>query len=330
MKKERLWSVFADCVRRYRGALLLLFLTVVLNFIVFQLYDLMPEPFYYSLAVTIFLTLLFVGIVFSRSLRRAKQRERLLEAESVFPEELPPANSLTEKDYQEILRKLYLSTQELTRQYTEERRDMEDYYAAWVHQIKTPIAVMRMLLAENNNVVNQELENELFRIEQYVEMVLQYVRLGEDAGDLVIREVSLDELIRQSIRKYAPQFILKRLKLVYEPTDLKIVTDKKWFTCILEQLLSNAIKYTPSGSVTVSVDKDQKLRITDTGIGIAPEDLPRIFEKGYTGHNGRLEKHSSGLGLYLCKKAAQKLSIRLEAQSTPGNGSTFILDLKQG
>jgi len=329
MKKERLWAVFTDCMRRYRGALLLLVLTEVMNFIVFRLYDLISEPFFYSLIITGFLTLLFIGAVFFRSLYRAGLRERLLHTETVDPEELPPAHSLTEKDYREMLERLYQTSKTLSAQYEEEKRDMQEYYAAWVHQIKTPIAVMRMLLAQEESRQKQELENELFRIEQYVEMVLQYVRLGDDTVDLLIREYSLDDLIRQSIRKFAPQFILKRLKLNYQPTDRKIVTDQKWFACIMDQLLSNAVKYTPSGSVTISVGEDCRLRITDTGIGIAPEDLPRIFEKGYTGSNGRLEKHSSGLGLYLCQKAAHKLSIGLEAESTPGKGSTFILNLKQ-
>ena len=169
---------------------------------------------------------------------------------------------------------------------------------------------------------------ELSRIEQYVEMVLQYIRIGSGTNDLVIREYDLDTLICESVRKFAPQFFEKKLQLIYEKTDATIVSDRKWFICILDQLLSNAVKYTSVGSVTISV-KDSVLSVADTGIGIAPEDLPRIFEKGYTGTNGRIENRSSGLGLYLAKKAADLLSIRISAESVIGKGSTFILDLTQ-
>jgi len=160
-----------------------------------------------------------------------------------------------------------------------------------------------------------------------VEMVLTYIRLESDTNDLTIREYPLDELIRGSIRKFAPQFVGRRLYVHYEGTEVTLVTDKLWFSQILDQLLSNAVKYTQSGGVTIEVS-GQQVVISDTGMGIAPEDLPRIFEKGYTGLNGRAGQKSSGLGLYLCKKAADKLAIPIRAESEPGKGSRFILSLK--
>ena len=144
----------------------------------------------------------------------------------------------------------------------------------------------------------------------------------------MIREYALDELIREAIRKQATQFVQKRLRLCYTPTDAAIVTDQKWFVCILDQLLSNAVKYTNEGAVTVEF-RDSLLKISDTGIGIAAEDLPRIFEKGYTGSNGRLGQKSSGLGLYLAKKSADLLAIPLLVESAVGSGSVFTLDLRQ-
>ena len=208
-----------------------------------------------------------------------------------------------------------------------ERQDMLDYYTAWVHQIKTPIAVMRLMLAEDTPE-HHSLSVELQRIEQYVDMVLQYIRIGSAANDLVIKEYPLDDLIREAVRKQAGYFVEKQLRLSFTPTDAKIVTDRKWFVCILDQLLSNAVKYTSSGTVTISMTGGL-LSVSDTGIGIAPEDLPRIFEKGYTGLNGRLGQKSSGLGLYLAKKAADLLAIPLTAESTVGEGSTFTLDLRK-
>ena len=182
---------------------------------------------------------------------------------------------------------------------------------------------MKLLLSQNAEE-NKELSAELFRIEQYVEMVLSYIRLKSDSNDLVIKEYSLDELIRETIRKFAPQFIAKRLN--YEPTNKTAVTDKKWLMFIFEQLISNAVKYTPEGEITISVEGNT-VKISDTGIGIAPEDIPIIFEKGYTGANGRLGQKSSGLGLFLSKKAASLISADISVQSIPGSGTEFSVIL---
>ena len=170
---------------------------------------------------------------------------------------------------------------------------------------------------------------ELFRMEQYVDMVLQYLRLSSGENDLVIREYKLDELIREAVRKYAAQFVLKKLRLTYIPTEISVVTDRKWFGCILEQLLSNAIKYTPAGgSIAIRVEEDA-LHISDTGIGIAPEDLPRVFEQGYTGENGREQQRATGLGLYLCREALTRLGHSIRLESTPGQGTTAFVWLER-
>ena len=157
-------------------------------------------------------------------------------------------------------------------------------------------------------------------------MVLSYIRLESDSNDLVIKAYSLDELIRETVRKFAPQFIARKLKLNYEPTNKTAVTDKKWLMFIFEQLIFNAIKYTPEGEITISVEGNT-VKISDTGIGIAPEDIPRIFEKGYTGANGRLGQKSSGLGLFLSKKAASLISADISVQSIPGSGTEFSVIL---
>jgi signal transduction histidine kinase len=186
---------------------------------------------------------------------------------------------------------------------------------------------MRMQLQGEDTEENRALLSELFRIEQYVEMVLSYIRLGSGQNDFVIGEYELDEIIRQAVHKFAPQFVHDRIRLVYEPISVRVITDEKWLLFIIEQLISNAIKYSPNGTVTIMVSSEKVLSVADTGIGIAPEDLPRIFEKGFTGYNGRADKKATGLGLYLCRQAADKLGIALWAQSKPGEGSTFYLDL---
>ena len=161
-------------------------------------------------------------------------------------------------------------------------------------------------------------------------MALCYVRLGEGASDLVIKEYPLDDMIRKAIRKYAGQLIRRKLRVIYEGTDICVLTDEKWLVFIIEQLLSNAVKYTVSGNVTITVDREKKqLSISDTGIGISPEDLPRIFEKGYTGYNGRSDKKASGIGLYLCKRICRNLGHRIAAESAVGTGTVIRIDFRR-
>lgn len=242
---------------------------------------------------------------------------------------LPEAVGQIEADYQELLRCLHREhlQQEtgLRRQYS----DMMDYYTTWVHQIKTPIASMRLLLEKEDSPVSRQLSEELFRVEQYVQMVMTYQRLDSDSTDYVFRQTDVDAVVRGAIRKFAPQFISKGIRLDYVPRQTLVVTDEKWLSFGIEQLLSNAIKYTPAGCITIRFQDNNDLTITDTGIGIAPEDLPRIFERGYTGYNGRTDKRASGLGLYLCRRICDALGHGISIRSTPGVGTTVTISLSQ-
>ncbi|MDE5746762.1 MAG: sensor histidine kinase, partial [Acetatifactor sp.] len=163
--------------------------------------------------------------------------------------------------------------------------------------------------------------------EQYVDMVLTYLRLGSRETDYVFTHVNLDKLLRECIRKYAGQFIRRHLTLDYRGVDCQVLTDEKWLSFVVEQVLSNALKYTRSGSVSIYLEPPCILCIRDTGIGIAPEDLPRIFEKGYTGYNGRSDKKATGLGLYLCKQICERLMHTITVRSVPGEGTTVCIGL---
>ena len=320
-------KILKEVLRQNRTAILLFLVMTAVNAAVFALYGILTEPLIYAVLLTFFVLVAILTAGFLREKRRSAERVRIREAILSQWRALPEPESLAGEEYQQMITALGEELERIMADASAERQDMLDYYTAWVHQIKTPIAVMRLKLSDDSPE-HHALSAELQRIEQYVEMVLQYIRIGSETNDLVIKEFPLDELIRCAVRKQAAQFVEKRLQLHYEPTALHIVTDEKWFSCILDQLLSNAVKYTPSGSVAIS-EQDGLLMITDTGIGISPEDLPRIFEKGYTGSNGRLGQKSSGLGLYLAKKAADLLSIPLRAESTVGEGSTFTLDLRR-
>ena len=317
-------KVFTDVLRRDLPALLLWVCITAANSCVFLLYDVFIEPLIYASVLSFFFLAVTVTVQCVRGKRKAAARAYALAGIVNDRTALPPPDTLAEADYQHMIVKLGEQLGALTAAYSSDREKALDYYTVWVHQIKTPIAVMKLKLREDTPE-NRALSAELFRIEQYADMALQYIRLGSGTNDLVIREYDLDGMIRETVRKYAPQFIEKKLRFVYEPCRRTVVTDKKWFCCVLEQFISNAVKYTPAGSVTVSVSGNS-LSISDTGIGIAPEDLPRIFEKGYTGGNGRLGEKSSGLGLYLAKKAAELLVLSLHAESEPGKGSCFTVE----
>ncbi|MGM9615088.1 MAG: sensor histidine kinase [Oscillospiraceae bacterium] len=320
-------KLFFAYLREKRWTLLVFALFLVIFGVVCDLYAAEWEAYLYAAGLCVFVGLVVMGIRFARFCRR--HEERRLKAAAVEQEylNLPASETLAEADYQAMIAELGRRCRGLSTAFETERQDSLDYYTTWVHQIKTPIAVMEMVLRSEDTEEHRALSAELFRIEQYVEMVLSYIRLGGGANDLVLQEYALDDLIRRSVRKYAPQFIRKKIRLTYEPTAVTVLTDEKWLCFLLEQLLSNAVKYTPQGGVTIEVSPEKVLTIRDTGIGIAPEDLPRIFEKGFTGYNGRADKKSTGLGLYLCKQAAEKLGIRITAASEPGVGTAISLAL---
>lgn len=237
------------------------------------------------------------------------------------------ASSLLEEDYQSLVELLHQDKINIVNKMKKNHADLIDYYTIWVHQIKTPIAAMSLILQSSQGEQSQELFEELQKIEQYVEMVLGYLRLESSSSDYVIREYDLDPIIKQVVRKYASQFIRKKIKFNYEPLGFSVLTDEKWLLFIVEQVISNALKYTKSGSITISSQEGKTLCIKDTGIGIAKGDLPRIFEKGFTGYNGRADKKSTGIGLYLCKKIAVKLGHDISAQSVLGKGTIIKIKL---
>ena len=313
-----------------RQVLLAVALGLLIYSLVLLLYQIPPEAAGYGILLVFIAEFVWLLSGFGRFRKKQKLLRQLAgeRAKDFYLRDLPESEDPKEEAYQDLIESLLKEKNRKEAEAAEKLRDMEEYYTLWVHQIKTPMAVMKLYLG-TESPEHRAMGTELFRMEQYVDMVLQYLRLSSGENDLVIREYKLDELIREAVRKYAAQFVLKKLRLTYIPTEISVVTDRKWFGCILEQLLSNAIKYTPAGgSIAICVGEDA-LHISDTGIGIAPEDLPRIFEKGYTGENGRLERTSSGLGLYLAGKAADMLHIPIHVESTVGRGTAFTLHLRQ-
>ncbi len=243
--------------------------------------------------------------------------------------EMPSSSDMLEKDYQELIGKLKEEEEFSRRKNSEDYNNMVEYYTVWAHQIKTPIASMRLQIQSEDSDIARRLDSDLNRIEAYVDMVLAFLRLGSDSTDYVFREIELDDVIRPAIRKFARDFISKKLKMDFEPTAAKVLSDEKWLSFVIEQVISNAVKYTANGGIRIYMDKPGLLCIQDTGIGISAEDLPRIFENGYTGFNGRADKRASGIGLYLCKRICDNLGHGISAESTPGEGTRIIIDLNR-
>lgn len=309
----------------------------LLNLFVFWLYRLRMEPFIYGFILSVVILLVVLVIRYRSWKERWQKRQRLLqEMESnnvlLSPGDmwkvLGDSSNLLEEDYRSLITGLQKQSNRRSRELLEGREDMMDYYTKWAHQIKTPISVMKLSLREKDTSENRLLLSQLFLVEQYVEMVLHYIRLDSETNDLMIQEYSVNNLMRECIRKFAPVFISRKISLDYRPMEGTVVTDRKYFLCLAEQLLSNAAKYARS-KVVIYEDPEGRVCIQDDGSGISEEDVPRIFEKGYTGYNGRRDMTASGLGLYLAKEAAERISVEIQVVSNPGEGSIFRLRFQE-
>ena len=307
---------------KYRAKMIITCAVVVAVFVITDiLFDIPNIAYLYPLILTLSLGVIVCGIDFFFFVKRHNQ---LKDA----PDELPAPKNLIEEDYQQIIRLMGEEARMAEQKASADYTDMVEYYTVWAHQIKTPIAAMRLNLQSEDTESARKLIGDLNRIEAYVEMVLTFLRLDSDNTDYVIKEYDLDGIIRPAIRKFSREFILKKLKLEYEPVSYSTITDSKWLSFIIEQVISNAVKYTSEGSVRIFMNEPGILCIEDTGIGISEEDLPRIFENGYTGFNGREDKRASGIGLYLCKRISDNLGHKIYAESKVGEGTKIFIDMR--
>lgn len=263
-----------------------------------------------------------------RRFRRVHEAYRRLEQlPELTREQLPQGKSQTERDCAALLEKQLEDMARLQTASADRFTTQTDYFSAWAHQIKTPIAAMGLKLQNEDSPLARGLRGDLNRIAQYVEMAMTYLRLDAETGDYVLKTQDLDPIIRGAVRRFAGEFIDRKLRLRQQETGQTVLTDEKWLSFVLEQLLSNALKYTPGGEISIFWQESDTLVIRDTGIGIAPEDLPRIFEKGFTGYNGRSDKKASGIGLYLCKRVCDRLGHGISIASALGEGTTVFLKL---
>lgn len=302
------------------------------------------EPVLYSLLICIFLgCCCLIYSFFHYKKQYNALYETYLNMDTALSS-LPEPSNYMEELYGELLRELFDNRGVLFSKMKKQEQESKDYYTVWIHQIKTPIAALHLLLQTDESKKNTILmKQELFKVEQYAEMALYYLRLQHMSFDMLLKECNLYEIVKQSVKKYSVDFIGKKLALNFQEFEGVVVSDEKWLGFVIEQILSNCIKYTAKGGISIeyidsnhNTNRDDKLKyaygvtssdsvlcISDTGIGIKKEDLPRIFEKGFTGYNGRMDKKSTGIGLYLCKQVINKLGFDISVASEVGKGTMF-------
>ena len=326
-------KILGKFLKEKRGDMCLYIGFIGVFYVIFSLSNLPLDAVNYAFFLSAVWLLGYWIFQFSHYYRRHMSvREAGQRLEEII-DNLPETNSYIESEYQEIILNMYEKMSDLQSTERIKRQEMKDYYSMWAHQIKTPIAAMKILVQAACNTEDaktyellQDMQTELFKTEQYVEMVLTYVRMDDMSGDLMLKEYALDDLVKQALRKYSRMFAMQKLALHYEPLRVNVTTDEKWLVFVLEQILSNALKYTTEGSISIYMEENW-LVIADTGIGICPEDLPRIFEKGFTGYNGRSDKKSTGIGLYLCRQIIEKLRCQIRVESEVGRGTQVKLYL---
>jgi two-component system sensor histidine kinase BraS/BceS len=283
----------------------------------------------YPVLLCLFLGLLVLVTDCAIAKSRKNERANLDKITLSVIDSMPEAHSEEVRDYQNAIRQLGNEYRNYVSESERKYENMMDYYTVWAHQIKTPISSMKLAFQGEDSTLSRRLSVDLFRIEQYVDMVLVYLRLDSEYTDYVFKECNMDEVIKNSVKKFASEFIGRKLSLEYEPEDVTVVNDSKWLEFVIGQIISNSLKYTETGGIKIYFKEPKMLVIEDTGIGIAEEDLPRIFEKGYTGYNGRTDGSASGIGLYLCRRICGNLHIGIQAESEVGKGTKIILDLNQ-
>lgn len=300
------------------------FLFISIFYLVLFLYDVAVEKMHYATLLCLTFLFAYTLIDFYFYFQKRKQFHYFQSLDYLYSKDLPKPKTCIEKDYYQLLCQLETMHQQLENFSDQQYQDMLDYFTLWAHQIKTPISALRLLI-QSEDISRSEMQMQILRIEQYVEMVLNYLKIDHMSSDLRLKHYQLGNIVNEVIKKQATFFVVKKLKLDLEPIDCEILTDEKWISFVIEQIISNALKYTKEGSIHI-YERNQVLYIDDTGIGIKEEDLPRVFERGFTGYNGRLDKKASGLGLYLCYQIVKNLGYCISIKSELGKGTIVSID----
>ncbi|MDO4340245.1 MAG: sensor histidine kinase [Eubacteriales bacterium] len=279
---------------------------------------------------TIVISLYFVLLFFARKKRLSKLLEMTeqLEEKYLLPEVMEIPERAEEEVFYRILKMAEKSTLEKTGEVQRERKEYKEYIEQWIHEVKTPITAMKLLCENNPSPFAREILAQLENVNRFTEQALYYARSEHTEKDYLIREISLRDVVHSAIADNKYLLRQNHVVITADHIDHNVYTDNKWVRFILNQLISNAVKYRTEKPVLRFFSEKENdrilLSVEDNGMGIAKSDLPRIFEKGFTGQNGRMIQNSTGIGLYLCKRLCDKLGIGLSACSE-GKGTTITL-----
>lgn len=330
VRKEENMRIVFDFVRFHKKALFLFFICTGIFALVFFLSNIPLDAVLYAGLLSLIAMAAGAGYSFFQFSRHHRDLEKLAETIDAQIDFLPEPRNIIDADYTKIIKELHRQKREFESMAYIEKKELADYFTLWTHQIKTPISAMGLMLQKKGVWAGEderELAMELFEIEECVNKAMSYIRISEISSDLVFEEFDLDRIVRQAVKKYASIFIQRKISLDFQETRYRVITDKKWLLTVLGQILSNSLKYTPEGGKISIYMEGHRLILSDTGIGIRAEDIPRLFEKGFTGENGRKYSKSTGQGLYLCKTIMDKLSHKILIESREGEGTRVVLDL---
>ena len=277
----------------------------------------------------------YVGTEYTRSYRfyqQLTQQIKQLEEKYLLAEIIDEPDFLEGQLVFDVLQQTNQAMYTHLRQARQHNREYQEYIELWVHEIKLPIAAAKLTLDNSpNSKEKTNLYLEIQRIENYIEQVLYFARINETTHSFLLRPVSLETVMQQVIQQHARVFIYKKVKIeLSDEVAREVITDQKWLEFILNQIIGNALKYTAVGTGVIQIAVEEtneyiRLNVTDNGVGITSQDLKRVFEKGYTGENGHHLSKSTGMGLYISKKLADTLAIKLTIRSTPNQGTTVSL-----
>lgn len=298
---------------------------VFIFFAVFYAYRLPLKTVFYAIIICTVFAIIFTMYDFHKYYSKHIKLLNIKKNIAVTMENLPEAKTLEERDYQSLIHTLYKDKLDLISKADQRHTDLIEYYTLWTHQIKTPLAAMDLLLQSHEDI-NNNLEIQLFEIEKYIDMALEYLRIDNMSSDLKLQEYQIQKIIKKAIKSYSKLFICKGVELDLEERDIKVITDEKWLLFVIKQILSNSLKYTKKGKISIYF-KNHYLIIVDTGVGIYEEDIPRIFERGFTGYSGRIDEKSTGLGLYISKRILDNLGHKIEISSKVDIGTKVKIDI---
>lgn len=302
---------------------------IICNSFMYFLYDVRKEPILYITFLLILFALPFAFLDLRRTYQKCRQLQNMGQTKNPVVPNLPTADTLLEESYQRVIKETLQAWQNERADQRKINAERDDYYTLWTHQIKTPIYSMDLML-QTGDTTPSKWKIELLQISRYVDMALKYLQLENLYSDLCLERVELLPLAQEAIKKHSTILISKKLKIDLHDLNGTVLTDRKWLFFILEQLVSNAAKYTDHGSIAIYQPTPLQICVSDTGIGITAEDLPRLFEKGYTGFNGRIHQKSTGCGLYMCKKVSALLGCTLSISSQVNLGTTVTVNFPQG